>query len=224
MARRKDIEKIAGSVIRKAREEAGLSQQELADEVGTRQQTIDKIEKYDPQRPKSGIKGSITKANVIAHLGLQPSRDNGTTAISLRRGRADVSRPHDLPLFSPRLGEGGHMAVPKEASALIKRPQLLADADESYAIKMVGNTMVPRFRHNETLYVDPTFKPEDDKERGEFVFYSPNRRSAQVRQLLRQTAEHWVVAQYNPPKEMTLLKKAWPACERIVSANFLESV
>ncbi len=108
------------------------------------------------------------------------------------------------------------MSVSKEASSLIRRPEFLIDAEHSYAIKMVGDTMSPRFRADERLYVDPDLKPENG---WEHVFYSPDRRTAHVRTLLRYTAEHWIVEQLNPRKEGTLSKKAWPFCERIIGTH-----
>src|SRR5258705_7764378 len=147
MTRRKDIEKIPGSAIRAAREALELSQGELANAVHSSQQIISRIEKGE-------IKGGGTKADVISRLGLQLPRDNGTTTLS--RVRAVVPGPlYDLPLFEPRAGEGGYMTVAKEAFAKVRRPEFIAEVESAYALTIRDDTMSPRFRRRERLYINP---------------------------------------------------------------------
>ncbi len=206
MTTRADIEKISGKTLREQREARGLTQREVAERIGARQQTIDKIERGE-------IKGGGTKADYVGFLGLQPSGVNDMTTLGPQHGLG-AQTLYNLPFFKPRAagGNAGVMSVPKQADAHIRRPHYLDGIDPSYAIEMADTTMTPRYERGDILYVDPTFEPTV----GHYhVFFSPGRQKAVVRLLVAINADTWTVKQLAPSKDSSLPKKAWPHCERI---------
>jgi transcriptional regulator with XRE-family HTH domain len=203
-----DVKKIPGKKFKDARDARGLSQREVAERIGARnQQTIDKIERDETE-------GGGTKYAYAVFLGLQPSDVNDMTTTGPEHGPG-AQKLYNLPFFKPRAARGNagsFMSVPKEAESQIKRPHYLDGIDPSYAIEMADTTMVPRYEQRDILYVDPTLEPTI----GHYcIFFSPSRQKAVVRMLAAINADSWIVRQLVPSKEISLPKKAWPHCERI---------
>jgi|GEM_PF-398519 phage repressor protein C with HTH and peptisase S24 domain len=85
----------------------------------------------------------------------------------------------------------------------IARPQSLANDDSAYALTVVGDSMSPRYEPGEIVIVSPRWSiaigsdvivqlrgPDGDGERIKMVL---------IKKLIRRTAGHVELAQYNPP-------------------------
>lgn len=213
---RKKPNLIPGEDIKAAREAAGLTQPQLAEKVGTDQRQISKIElgltkggdikaavvRFLGLRPKGALSPSNHIVKNVAHL---PNGNNGATVERL-----------DLPVHMTREAEGGLMRVTKTQTGTIVRPSYLVDSKKAYAIDMAGDTMRSRFRHGETLYVNPELPVRVGFE---YVFYTPDRATAQVRYLVKITDTEWRVRQTTPELDSVLLRAEWPVAEGIAGTK-----
>jgi DNA-binding XRE family transcriptional regulator len=205
---RKKVAEISGMAIRAAREKLGLSQSELAARIkGIDQQDVSRAE-------LEGVKGGDRKAKIARYLGLQRHNVSDTT-----NGIQPVAQEHSgdylLPLFEPWLVEGKDMAFAVEASAKIKPPSFPAGAD-TYAFRMVGDAMSPRYNAGEALYTDPERVPEAGKC---CIFYNADRTKGRVGEFLGATPEMWHARQYKPSEPFDLPRDEWPICHRIVGTH-----
>jgi phage repressor protein C with HTH and peptisase S24 domain len=104
----------------------------------------------------------------------------------------------------------------------LRRPAALADDRESYALTIVGASMVPRFKPGERVGVSPRARVEigDDvivQLRGE----NTNRvRRVLIKELVRRSASHVVLRQYNPERELQIARKDILAMHK-VKGHFL---
>lgn len=205
-----------GELIRQTREARGLSQKALADAVGTKQQTIDKIE--------SGIiKHSRFLALIYETLGLRPD----TAAVQLSGGKTWSIPPgsslvgnRDLPVYGAAEGGKGQLIVTTEPVDWELRPAPLANAKGAYGLIVTGDSMVPEFEPGDIALVNPNLPAIRDVS---CIFYAESPTAevrAVVKRLVRVTAESWVVCQWNPPegqkREITLPRREWTKCHRIV--------
>jgi phage repressor protein C with HTH and peptisase S24 domain len=104
----------------------------------------------------------------------------------------------------------------------LQRPAALADDKDSYALTIIGASMVPRFKPGERVGVSPKARVEigDDvivQLRGE----NTNRvRQVLIKELVRRSATHITLAQYNPPRELRIERKDILAMHK-VKGHFL---
>lgn len=90
----------------------------------------------------------------------------------------------------------------------LQRPVSLADDQDSYALTVVGSSMAPRFKQGERVGVSPRARVEigDDvivQMRGE----NSNRvRRVLIKELVRRSASHITLKQWNPERELQLAR------------------
>jgi SOS-response transcriptional repressor LexA len=217
---------ISGAEIAAARERTGLSQSEFSRQHGINQQVLSKIERYVPGKTiKATIKGGEVKAFLVQKLGLQPHNTDAMTKI--RQGALGMMQEarggaFDLPFFRPRLTQGAIMAVGSTPSSLTKRPPYLDGVEDSYAIEMIGDSMLPAFHSGDYLYVNRTVSPSIGRA---CIFLTTDRRSALVRILVGQTEKVWQIRQLNPANSPVadLDRRLWPSCEVIEGAHFADA-
>lgn len=104
----------------------------------------------------------------------------------------------------------------------LRRPASLADDQQSYALTIIGASMIPRFKPGERVGVSPRARVEigDDvivQLRGE----NSNRvRQVLIKELVRRSATHITLAQYNPSRELRIERKDVLAMHK-VKGHFL---
>lgn len=125
----------------------------------------------------------------------------------------EIGEQHDFAMTELDLGE---------VLDHLLRPASLADDSSSYALTIVGTSMVPRFKPGERVGVSPKARVEvgDDvivQLRGE----NTNRvRQVLIKELVRRSATHITLAQYNPARELRIERKDILAMHK-VKGHFL---
>lgn len=215
-----DQAKRNAELIRTEREARGWSQKKLADESGTNQQTIGKIE-------DAKIEESSFLAKIASVLGIDPKRlipdlspAPAKTLIPEREFRGDVE---DLPVHAATEGGPGEIIVSTDPIAWVLRPAPLANVARAYGIIVIGESMVPEFEPGDVALVNPHLPPVGGHT---YVFYAEGNGEtrATIKRLLRASNGIWHVRQWNPPKgqkaEFTLSRKEWGKAHRVVSKNY----
>ena len=118
----------------------------------------------------------------------------------------------DLPIRGEVDGDDAYIFGPEEKNlAMTARPVALANVPSAYAVYAHGESMRPRYRPGELLYVDPIrpAAPGDD-----VVIHFVDGTGC-IRELVRRTAKTVTVRQHNPSKETEL-----PA-ERVIAVHLI---
>jgi transcriptional regulator with XRE-family HTH domain len=199
-------------LVRAKREERGWTQSQLAEKVGTNQQTIGKIEKRTS-------KHSRVLPAVLKELGV--SLDVLTTRKNSGPVLETPPTPDPPPLFGAHqdfpvhgAAEGGRGAliVTTDPVEYMARPQPVANVRDAYGIIVIESSMEPEFRPGDVAIVHPHLPPINGTT---CVFYSRERDGtdrAVIKHLRRSTGDLWYVQQWNPRRSFTLKKSEWQIC------------
>lgn len=216
-----------GDVIRAAREGRGLTQDALARKVGTKQQTIGKIE-------KGQIEFSRFHTRIATELGIKLNSPAEMPAAELSGPAADVGGDvegrspvpiiggRDLPVYAAAEAGKGQIIVSTDPVDWDWRAAPLSHVKGAYALIIVGDSMVPEYEPGDTALVNPTLPPVRDVT---CIFYTEKHGEARatIKRLIRVTEEHWHVRQWNPPdgasSDFKLSRKEWPTCHRVVGKH-----
>jgi SOS-response transcriptional repressor LexA len=158
------------------------------------------------------------KRELMTH-GLQPNDDDAMT--TSRDDRAvRVGPEYSFDLFEPSLarGEDSVMVFPEYPSAKIK-PPTTPHSPESYAIRMIGDMMRPRYENGEVLDVDPSIEPVP----GEYCFFlNASRSRSRIGKLISIEPEMWRTVQRPETRfeeGFDLSRTEWPICEVIIASR-----
>ena len=191
--------------LRRHRDARGLSQQALADLVGCGQSDIAKMEQG---HKKSTIDMMV---RIAPHLGvepkdLMPEGDAPPTHVLLApQGREPFWFPRQRPgpqnyregyLPVRSAGRGGEQQMFLQDGPIDWRPKpfALINVLDAYAIYMVGESMLPRFRAGQLLYIDPGRPPTP----GYGVVVTKIDNTVMVKEFGRWTPSALELQQYNP--------------------------
>lgn len=203
--------------VKAARRAKGWSQEKLADEAGTSQSTIDRLESGKWKRMPSDLPkiSRVLDLNFEAFVGA-----GNSTKRSLTAPQNSLVGERNLPVFAAAEAGGGAMVLSTDAVDYVRRPAPLANVRDGYAMIVVGESMVPAFEPGDMLLVHPHLPPVPDSD---VVLYSDDGAGnvlVTVKRLRRMTADAWHLRQHNPPAgkkaDFTLSRKDWQKCHRIV--------
>jgi phage repressor protein C with HTH and peptisase S24 domain len=209
---------IDGDAVRAAREEARLSQLDLARAAGISQQLIAAIET-----------GRTKSTKFLARIALALNRRPGELDpdwLPVEEQRHTV-RPasfgdRDLPVYASAEGGEGQILVSPDSMEFIPRPSPVAGVRDAYAVYITGESMIPEFEPGDLAIVNPHLPPIGGVT---CIFYGEKGGEARatIKRLRRQTQDAWLVRQWNPPdgmKEDFALRRAdWPICHRTVGKH-----
>lgn len=195
------------------RAELGLSQEDLARAVGTRQQTIHKIEngrtKFSRYLPK-----------IEAILGISADSAQHHEVQKAGMGASPLVGEHDLPVYGAAECGDGAIIMSSDPIDYVGRPQPLANVRDGYGVLVVGDSMVPAFEPGDIALIHPHLPPVRDCDVLLLGQDSQGRDVATIKRLVRFTATEWHLRQWNPPSadaaDFALSRKKWPTCHRIV--------
>jgi phage repressor protein C with HTH and peptisase S24 domain len=110
---------------------------------------------------------------------------------------------------SAEAGSDGAMLLVNDPIDYIRRSERMQGVKNPFAFYVIGASMSPAIEHGDQVVVNPTLpaRPGSD-----CVFIHEDGTGtmlALVKRLLRVSADHWRVRQYNPPKDFDLPKKKW---------------
>lgn len=204
-----------GDLIRVAREERDMTQGDLARAVGTKQQTIDKIEK-----------GTIKHSRFLHPISMELSIPyDRLTKVGRRQNDLQTKNPisdkelrsdrADLPVQVAAEGGPGEIIVSSDPVDYVQRPAPLANVRRAYGLIIVGQSMVPAYEPGDTALINPNLPTLGGHT---YVFYAvrPGEDRATIKWLVRASAEHWHVQQWNPKRQFKLSRREWAIAHRVV--------
>jgi phage repressor protein C with HTH and peptisase S24 domain len=204
----------AGARLREMLRRAGMSYDDFARAIGKRRGSS--VQRYlDPDRDDiplnliepiaSALVGrgrpAITREEIFSLTNLRldtsrvqktPSRSEIGVATQLRSIYID----RDLPVCGQPSGRDDEMVFGNVLS-LVPRPADLLSVRDAYAVYCHADTMQPRYRPGEMLYIDPIrpVAPGDD------VIVQFTDGTGFIRELVAQTPRTLTCRQHNPPRE-----------------------
>jgi DNA-binding XRE family transcriptional regulator len=217
-----------GEVIRKARRDLKMTQTDLATAVGQSQKTVSdwendnvsQIRGWEKVADVLGIDRDLFMKLMSEAVSMNPTMKRIAPAVRDFMESSQTMRvtpniiadqmssfgARDVPVYGrAKGGEDGLYQFNGEVLGWEMRPPILAGVKEAYAIYVDGESMFPRYKPGETVWINPNIPPsrgadvivqlhpsdEDDPPHGfikEFVGWSPN---------------HLRLHQWNPVGEIT---------------------
>lgn len=229
--------KETGRLIANARKAASMSQPDLSRATGLTVATISAYEngtrRVSPEKAQALAAAlNLSVADLLADHplsalhGVAPATARPATALFSPQSVAAM--PRDVPIYGQVAGAFlGKGAVDMEAGKLdmARRPPALSGVAEAYAVYVVGESMEPRLRAEDLLFVDPRKAPRRDDlvvvqvQQGE---HAPL--VAYVKAYRRIDDDRLVTWQYNPPCEVAFDRRFVVAVHRVLDNKDLFGV
>lgn len=190
-------------ILRRLREQAGLTQDQLAEMASTSQGQIAKLEKGERRMT---VDWAVKLAGVLGvePLDLLPEvRQEAGAARSFQGGRPGGGRgaagrspsARGLPVrAAARGGADQEMFLEDGPIDWVGCPDFLVNVPDAYAIYVVGDSMVPRFRPRQLLYVSPRKPPVP----GDGVIVAKMNQAVMIKELVAYTSDGVVLREYGP--------------------------
>jgi phage repressor protein C with HTH and peptisase S24 domain len=196
------------TTMRELRQAAGLSQEKLAELAGTSQPQINKLE--TGQR-KMTVDWAVKLARP---LGVEPALLLGLDVPAAPPAAVRPARPALAPLFrtasAPQAQAQAAASMPVRSAARggvdqemfledgpidwIPRPDYLKNARDPYAMYVVGDSMMPRFRPAQLLHVNPHKPPAP----GSGVVVVKRNKAVLVKEFVRRGTDAVILREYRP--------------------------
>ncbi len=164
------------------------------------------ILKYLQASPPDGDPLASVEAAVAASVAqtAAPVRSQPMQRVSDNGGRPDV------PVWaSAEAGQDGAMVLVNDPIDYIRRSERMQGVKNPFAFYVIGTSMSPAIEHGDQVVVNPVVPVRAG---ADCVFLHEDGNGtmlALVKRLLRQSADHWRVRQFNPPRDFDLSKKRW---------------
>jgi transcriptional regulator with XRE-family HTH domain len=205
-----------GEIIRRRREELGLSQAQLGNRVGISQPAIKKIEAGDSRRSKFLLK--IAQVLQIP-LGDLDASLSGVVVPPAAGSGARILGERDFPVHASAEGGPGQIIVSAEPVDFMARPTPFIHVRDAYGLLITGTSMEPEYRQGDTALVNPHLPVIPGQVH---IFYAEKAGEARatIKFLRRATADKWLLSQHNPPdgtaKDFTLPRREWQWAHRVI--------
>lgn len=218
--------------IKEFRDAAGMSQQQLAERVGTTNQQISRLESGErrltvewmariapvfrvaPARLIDPPDEPIVSVPTVVDM---PPPDQGDPLSFSRVITEGLVGERDLPVYAAAQGgPDGVLVVDQDPIRVVKRPAPLFDAPNGFGILITGDSMTPEFEHGDIALVNPHRPLARDKT---CIFIRPERDGSQrvmIKRLVGWDMSAWRMKQFNPPLEWYALRAEWPLVHRVV--------
>lgn len=213
------------------RNATGLSQTELAEFMGVKQQAIQQLESGTTKRPKYLIElltffaerlperhifemypvlREVKKPLAVAPETALPLevRDRTQRFQVIPRGSDQPIEKKDLPVYASAAGGEGEVMVSYDPIEWIARPETLEKVRDAYALYVVNDSMEPKVSSGDIVKVHPTRPPR----RGNMVVVvlrdrsdaETGERRCLVKDLVSRDLQHTVLRQHNPFREFDI--------------------
>ena len=202
-----------GERIRQAREAKGLSQTDLARQVGVKQPSIQNIENGRTKDPRK-----LMEIAAVLDIPLAELRPTMAALNRIVTQPPAVSNPQaDFPVFfaSPAASSDATWLLSADPVEYVERPSLLATVRDSYGLRVSGSDMEPAYEPGDIVFVHPYLPPVADSDvllRGE----ADGVPRGIIRRLVRETETAWQVRQWSPRRDAEMARSKWPRAHRIV--------
>lgn len=205
-----------GKRIKNARARRGLSQQQLADQLGVTAQAISQFEndKSTPNYERLEVLRSVLGPEIMEGESDEPAEDRFAPVVI--PGRQLVA-PELMPVYAAAAGGEGHTIVTIDPIEHVKRPAVLENVRNGYGLLLTGESMVPVFRPGDIALVHPHLPPRRETE---VVLYGREPKRGDIEAMIKQldgwTDTDWRLSQWNPAREFKASRADWPICHRVV--------
>jgi phage repressor protein C with HTH and peptisase S24 domain len=123
---------------------------------------------------------------------------------------ADATNRPDVPVWaSAEAGSDGAMVLVNDPIDYIRRSERMQGVKNPFAFYVIGDSMTPAIEHGDQVVVNPAVPVRPGADCVFIQEDSAGTMLALVKRLLRHTADHWRVRQFNPPRDFDLSKKKW---------------
>jgi phage repressor protein C with HTH and peptisase S24 domain len=194
--------------LRTLRRARGLTLEQLAEAAGTSHQQILRLERGERRLTVDWM------VRLAPPLGVEPKDllpDGAAPAGAAPSGAAAPVRPVPAPAVTAtqdlipvrsaaRGGSDQRMFLEDGPIDFVPRPPILRNARDAYAIYVVGDSMVPRYRAGFLLHINPYKPPRRDLG---VVIYKRDQ-AVLIKEFVELTDRHLIVRQFNPACEITL--------------------
>lgn len=219
-------------MIRVLREKIGLTQQQLADAVGTSQPQIRRLEAGERRLSKEWaerIAGHLNTTPEILLFGdpekISSVNDNAPSPPAPHisdlpnaeiRGKVE-GLGRKIPVFGQAVGGiDGEFLMNGTILYEVMAPPVISHISDAYAVAVSGESMSPRYEDGEICFVDPRRRVK----KGDYVIAQVGYEEhgaplAYVKRFVRHNSIELVLEQFNPPKELR-----FPA-SNVVSVHFI---
>jgi len=151
-----------------------------------------------------------------------------STEIPTEALAAQIYMPLDVPVLGVSMGGKDHDFQFNGITVdYVRRPPGIANAKRAYAVWVIGESMLPVYRENSVVYVNPDKPPAigDDV----VIELHPDdghneAGAAYIKRLKKRTAERIVVEQFNPSRDIEFDRGAIKAMHRVVPWNELLAI
>lgn len=214
--------------LRTWREFRGLSQDELARQAGTDKTQISRLELGHRRLTTLWLDRLAPILKTTSAELLSPPQAISTSITTPRGGapapEADLRHilsdglgaAADLPVYASAEGGEGGLVIQADAIEWVSRPAPLANIRRAFAVYVLGDSMAPAYEQGDLILVNPSHPPR----RGDDVLLAGEidngDMAALVKRLLSWNADAWKVRQFNPQKDFSLSRTAWPKAYVIV--------
>lgn len=192
----------------------GWSQQELADKIKVRQNTIAAIETGETKRTKYLADLARALGASVDELDPPAAPDAAPTPLA----PPPMYGTRDFPVYASAEGGPGEVIRSTEPIDWVPRPAP-AQSPEAYCILISGDSMSPEYRPGDSAIVNPKLPIIGGEV---YIFYRELQGEARatIKELRRQGADSWLVTQHNPPAgqkaDFALPRREWQWAHRVV--------
>ena len=206
-----------GTIIRRRREALGWSQAQLAERVGTSQQTVDRLER-----------GLVSHSRWLSPIQLELELPVGFVVAEINRSPSPIPRESraffekleadsDFPSGPIKVFAYDGLMLSTNPVFFTERPNLLSGVVGGYAIIADDPGMWPVFNTGDILYLNPRVPPRADNH---VLLVSSDGASHKLATLLARRSGEWAVRGWTTEKETVLASAAWPTCHVVVGAAY----
>ncbi len=208
--------------IREIRKAKGLSQQQLADLVGTSNQQISFLENGERQLNLDWIErlSKVLGASVSEIIGekeftAQRISQTEIHPVTIPVASSTQATPRDFPLMGYAQAVDADSiptALEKRPIKLLERPPQFFGVDDGFAVIVAGAAMSPRFENKDLLYINPRLMAAVDDD----VLIEMNDGGIALRRIMAIDANGVTLRQYQPKKDTKFLKTQYRRLMRVV--------
>jgi phage repressor protein C with HTH and peptisase S24 domain len=202
-------------------------------ETGKAASAVSRAAGYGPDFIRDYLSGRKKKmsADALARI----ARELGTTAAWLQGDdeslpeppaphETGITRDRAVPLFGSTVGEGGRVRATDEIVEMLVCPHGLEGVRDVYALYVARDTMEPRFRLGDVVFVTPHRPPRP----GDDVVISYKTESGEtemrIKQYLGERGDEVCALQHNPRQEVFFKRANIVEIHRIAPINDLIGV
>jgi transcriptional regulator with XRE-family HTH domain len=208
--------------IKELREARGISQQQLADMVGTTNQQISHLENGKRKLTIEWLQRLARALGCspfdLVQTGQGPAKLTVEEPKRMQMPAASTSF-RDLPMLGWVGAETGEDGIParlaNQAIQYVDRPPNLIGVEDAFAVYVAGDAMAPKYEPQQILYVNP----RQPALPGTYVLAEQVDGQVTPLKFIQFKGEQAVFYQYNPAGEVTLKKRQIKRLMRIVGSS-----